>query len=174
MLVWKVEYKSRLRGSPKAVFLYQLNKKPSGTQLSPRAFLMEEMAMPRKPKKPCAFPGCPLLTQDRYCEEHRKKVNRDYNNYERSPEAKKRYGRAWKRIRDSYVKTHPLCELCLKEGKYTPVERFITLFLWPKVAHTTEQIYSACVNPATADFMPNAATDGERGREYIAVTKRYK
>lgn len=25
--------------------------------------------MPYKPKKPCAYPGCPQLTYDRYCEE---------------------------------------------------------------------------------------------------------
>lgn len=26
--------------------------------------------MPSKPKKPCAYPGCPNLTHDTYCEEH--------------------------------------------------------------------------------------------------------
>ena len=26
--------------------------------------------MPTKPKKPCAYPGCPNLTFDVYCEEH--------------------------------------------------------------------------------------------------------
>ncbi len=27
--------------------------------------------MPIKPKKPCAKPGCPNLTDGRYCEEHK-------------------------------------------------------------------------------------------------------
>ena len=29
---------------------------------------------------------------------------------------RRRYGRAWKRIRDSYVKSHPFCELCYEKG----------------------------------------------------------
>lgn len=33
--------------------------------------------MPRKPKKPCAYPGCPNLTDGRYCPEHQSKVNSD-------------------------------------------------------------------------------------------------
>lgn len=68
--------------------------------------------MPRKPKHPCHHPGCPRLTESRYCEEH----TREYERYGRNPETKKRYGRAWKRIRDSYVKTHPFCELCYQKG----------------------------------------------------------
>ena len=68
--------------------------------------------MPRKPKRPCSYPGCPKLTEGRYCEEHAKTVNRNYNKYERDPETPKRYGRTWKRIRDAYVAVHPLCEEC--------------------------------------------------------------
>ena len=78
--------------------------------------------MPRSPKKPCAYPGCAKLTDRRFCPEH-EKLDRDrYNKYERSPDANCKYGRAWKRIRDRYVTEHPLCEMCLKEGKLTPVE----------------------------------------------------
>ena len=78
--------------------------------------------MPRKPKKPCAYPGCPNLTEGRYCPEHQSKVNSEYEKYGRDPRTKKRYGRAWKRIRDRYAAAHPLCEMCLKEGRLTPVE----------------------------------------------------
>lgn len=78
--------------------------------------------MPYKPKKPCAFPGCPNLTSETYCEEHKNKVAKDYNTYVRSPDHAKKYGREWKRVRDRYVSKHPLCEMCLKEGKITPVE----------------------------------------------------
>lgn len=38
------------------------------------------------------------------------------------PDSNKKYGRCWKRIRDRYAAAHPLCERCLKEGRYTPVE----------------------------------------------------
>ena len=37
-------------------------------------------------------------------------------------DSNKKYGRAWKRIRDRYAAAHPLCEMCLKEGRLTPVE----------------------------------------------------
>ena len=70
--------------------------------------------MPRKPKRPCSFPGCPNLTDGRYCEKHQKIIDKRYEKYERSPVSKKRYGRTWKKIRDAYVASHPLCELCLK------------------------------------------------------------
>ena len=78
--------------------------------------------VPRSPKKPCAYPGCPRLTDRRFCPEH-EKLDRDrYNKYERSPDVNRKYGRAWKRIRDRYAAAHPLCEQCLKEGRLTPVE----------------------------------------------------
>ena len=78
--------------------------------------------MPRKPKKPCAIPGCPNLSDGRYCEEHQKKENARYEKYDRDPAVHRRYGRAWKRIRDSYVKTHPFCEVCFANGVIVPVE----------------------------------------------------
>lgn len=28
----------------------------------------------------------------------------------------------WRKLRDVYIKEHPLCEMCLKEGKVTPAE----------------------------------------------------
>ena len=49
--------------------------------------------MPKKPKRPCSYPGCPNLTDSRFCLEHEKKENKRYEQYERSPEIKKRYGR---------------------------------------------------------------------------------
>ena len=78
--------------------------------------------MPTKPKRPCAYPGCPNLTDGQYCEEHRVQERRKYDKYERSPDVHKKYGRAWKRIRDSYVKTHPFCEVCYEKGVLVEVE----------------------------------------------------
>ena len=40
----------------------------------------------------------------------------------RAPNHDKKYGNNWRRIRALYVKQHPLCERCLKEGRITPVE----------------------------------------------------
>ena len=76
----------------------------------------EVMPMPRKPKKPCAFPGCPKLTDGLYCEEHKKIVNQQYEKYGRKYKRSERYGSAWQKVRTRYVKLHPFCELCFEEG----------------------------------------------------------
>jgi 5-methylcytosine-specific restriction protein A len=78
--------------------------------------------MPYKPKSPCAYLGCPELADSRYCTVHQKIVDKHYNKYERDSTSNKRYGRAWKRIRDYYIKSHPLCEECQREGRLTPAE----------------------------------------------------
>ena len=80
------------------------------------------VAVPSKPKKPCAYPGCPALVTGRYCEEHARKVNSDYEKFSRDKQTKRRYGRAWKRIRDKYASEHPFCELCFERGLAVPVE----------------------------------------------------
>lgn len=78
--------------------------------------------MPTKPKKPCSFPGCPNLCDGQYCEVHRAPAKKQYDKYRRSPDINKKYGRAWKRIRDRYIASHPLCEKCLTEGRTAPAE----------------------------------------------------
>ena len=78
--------------------------------------------MPYKPKRPCSYPGCPHLTNGRFCEEHQRQENKRYEKYDRSPEMKKRYGRAWKKIRDRHMTEFPLCEMCKKQGRLTPAE----------------------------------------------------
>lgn len=83
---------------------------------------MEVTTMPKKPRRPCGFPGCPNLTDGRFCEEHAKQENRRYERYQRDPATKRRYGRAWQRIRDRYAAAHPFCEECYKLGVLTPTE----------------------------------------------------
>lgn len=78
--------------------------------------------MPFKPKRPCSCPGCPNLTDGRFCEEHAKQEAQRYERYHRDPATRKRYGRTWKRIRDRHIKAHPLCEQCEKAGRLTPAE----------------------------------------------------
>ena len=81
--------------------------------------------MPRKPKHPCAYPGCPELVEHgtRFCPEHQARVNKDYERYGRDPAAKKRYGHNWRKVRERYIRKHPLCEICLAEGKAVPAEQ---------------------------------------------------
>ncbi len=78
--------------------------------------------MPRKPKKPCRYPGCPKLTDGRYCEEHQRTENKRYERYYRQAETKRRYGTKWQRIRKQYAQSHPFCEQCFDNGIYVPVE----------------------------------------------------
>lgn len=82
----------------------------------------EVKGLPRKPKRPCSYPGCPNLTEGRFCEEHQKHENKRYEKYDRDPVIRRRYGRAWKRIRDAYVREHPFCEECFRKGIIVPVE----------------------------------------------------
>lgn len=98
------------------------DRSPGGHTIC-RGFVVEE-AMPRKPLKPCAYGSCPNLTSGKYCEEHAQVDNQRYEKYERdTAEHKRRYGRSWKKIRDIYIKAHPLCEMCLSEGKAVEAEQ---------------------------------------------------
>ena len=101
--------------------------------------------MPTKPKRPCGYPGCPNLTDGQYCEEHRVQERRKYDKYERSPDVHKKYGRAWKRIRDRYYAAHPFCERCLEEGRMTPADEVHHLVPVSKGGrHTDDNLMSLC------------------------------
>ncbi|HEM4925531.1 TPA: HNH endonuclease [Streptococcus suis] len=78
--------------------------------------------MPRKPKRPCSYPSCPKLTEGRFCMKHERQENKRYEQYDRNPVVRKCYGHTWRKIRASYVKAHPYCELCFKEGRMKRVE----------------------------------------------------
>ncbi len=45
-------------------------------------------------------------------QKHYEHFARGYNKYER-------YGKSWRKVRDRYIKDHPLCEACLGLGKAT-------------------------------------------------------
>ena len=75
--------------------------------------------MPYKPIRPCSHPGCPRLTDGRYCEEHEKLAAKHYERYERSPETRKHYVYKWRKIRKEFLAMHPFCELCRGQGKVT-------------------------------------------------------
>ena len=101
--------------------------------------------MPRKPKRPCSYPGCPHLTDGRFCEEHARAEAKRYEKYDRDPAVRRRYGRAWKRIRDRYAEAHPLCELCKQNGKLTPTEEIHhKLPLSEGGTHATENLIALC------------------------------
>ena len=74
--------------------------------------------MPYKLKKPCAFPGCPELTHERFCEKH-KQQERKRHDRERPTAAQRGYGSRWRKARATYLRQHPLCVECEKAGRTT-------------------------------------------------------
>jgi 5-methylcytosine-specific restriction protein A len=77
--------------------------------------------MPRRPRKRCRHPGCPELTDESYCQEHRadgKKYDSD-----RGTAAERGYGSAWQKIRALKLARDPLCEECLAKGIVKPAEQ---------------------------------------------------
>ncbi|MCK9326793.1 MAG: hypothetical protein M0P69_14975 [Bacteroidales bacterium] len=52
--------------------------------------------MPRRPLKPCNKPGCPNLTDSRYCEQHRKQEQQRYDQ-ERGTAHQRGYTARWGR-----------------------------------------------------------------------------
>lgn len=74
--------------------------------------------MPFKPKKPCAYPACPELTHERYCEKHKRVVDKQYNDYQRDKESQGFYqSAAWKSLRKLKLNRNPICEECQKQGR---------------------------------------------------------
>lgn len=70
--------------------------------------------MPYAPKRPCRYPGCPNVCKSGvYCDEHRPLFVRE------SPAARG-YDARWQKARKLYLKVHPLCAECYKNGKLTP------------------------------------------------------
>lgn len=69
--------------------------------------------MPSKPKIPCAHPNCPELVEpgEKYCKQH-KVLHLTENR-------SKPYNAAWRKISKQFLVSHPLCENCKKNGKYT-------------------------------------------------------
>jgi len=101
--------------------------------------------MPYKPKHPCSHPGCPLLTDSRYCEEHKKLTDRQYDKYKRDPIHRKRYGRVWKQIRDRYIAAHPLCEECYKKNRLSSAEEVHHILPLSKGGtHDDDNLMSLC------------------------------
>ena len=110
---------------------------------------------------PVLIPGCGrLANREQYCAEHQKgNGQNNYNQYERDPASNKRYGRAWKRIRDRYIKSHPLCEEC--ENKDLPLpKRCTTSSRSPKGGGNERATSWLFVNPVTLESLSKAVTGG--------------
>ena len=69
--------------------------------------------MPRKPKRPCRYPGCPNLSDGVYCEVH-------LALFARENAVSRGYGSQWRTARAQFLRSHPLCAECMKQGNLTP------------------------------------------------------
>ena len=77
--------------------------------------------MPKKPKKPCTYPGCSELVESGKCEKHRKQYKKEYD--KNRPQAHKRgYDKRWEKTRRQFLARNPLCVECEKEGRLTPAK----------------------------------------------------
>ena len=121
--------------------------------------------MPMKPKRPCSYPGCPNLTDGRYCPEHQQKVNSNYEKYGRDKATKKRYGRAWKRIRDKYASEHPFCELCFERGIIVETEEIHHKKPLSEGGTHDRSNLIGCASRVTHRFTRREAITGEDGTD---------
>ena len=78
--------------------------------------------MPKKPMKPCKYPGCKALTDGSYCLEHSRLLYSRYNKTQRDETRSRSYDEEWRAIREQYVVFRPFCEICKKHGKLVRVE----------------------------------------------------
>ena len=71
--------------------------------------------MPRRPNIPCKHPGCSRLVPPgtKFCEEHGELHRADARTTK-----EKGYDGRWRKARARYLKRHPICVRCLKQGKY--------------------------------------------------------
>ena len=73
--------------------------------------------MPHKPKRPCRYPGCPNLCDNGvYCLEHAAYSNDRL----RGGAAARGYDSRWRKARALFLRRHPLCAECKRQGQLTP------------------------------------------------------
>lgn len=67
--------------------------------------------MPRRPLRPCRKTGCPNLTREGWCDEH-KDFGKKRDEKGRGSSAKRGYGYGWRQIREKHLAENPYCEVC--------------------------------------------------------------
>lgn len=84
--------------------------------------------MPSAPRRPCAKPGCNVLSNSTYCEAHTKakevavKVERVRYDKERGTAHSRGYDGRWSKYSKQFRINNPLCVMCLEKGKLTPAQ----------------------------------------------------
>ncbi len=105
--------------------------------------------MPRKPKTPCRHPGCPELTEDRFCKHHQQEYRREYNREQRPEYSRKLYrSTRWRRLRRRFLQDNPLCVEC----------KTVWYFDRPRKSenHPTMKPVALCAYPIQNSSAPNS------------------
>ena len=75
-----------------------------------RLFLFgERKSMPKRFKHPCAYPGCPELTDGQYCQAHQKIADKPRRVRMKEQGGNLYSSRRWRRFRKMFLATHPIC-----------------------------------------------------------------
>lgn len=77
--------------------------------------------MATKPQRPCSKVGCRILTDERYCPEHKVERRKQYDR-QRGTAAQRGYTSRWHKYSVAYRKEHPLCVGCLVANVISPSE----------------------------------------------------
>ena len=79
------------------------------------------------------------------CEKHRKQSAKEYG-ATRPTFTQRGYDAQWTRVRDAYIRAHPLCEDCLKEGR-TEVATLVhhKIDVAKGGEHTEDNLVSLCM-----------------------------
>ena len=73
--------------------------------------------MPKAPKRPCRYPGCPnLCDKGVYCSKH---MQFSSDRMRGGAEARG-YPSRWRKARAAFLQRNPLCNECMKHGRLTP------------------------------------------------------
>lgn len=74
--------------------------------------------MPSKSLTPCNKIGCRELTRERYCTAHKPEEHKAYDEH-RGTATERGYNSRWRKARLTYLRQHPLCVHCEREGRVT-------------------------------------------------------
>ena len=121
--------------------------------------------MPRKPKTPCRYPGCPALCDGAYCDQHQSMVDHDYNTRHRDREASRFYSSdRWRKLRKAKLSRNPLCEECTRQGKHTPATMVdhIQPIRFGGAALDMENLQSLCWSCHSAKSVKEGSRFGKR------------
>ncbi|MBS6156854.1 MAG: HNH endonuclease [Sutterella sp.] len=75
----------------------------------------------------CAYPGCQaaIPVEEKFCAKHKEKgkslaADREARRKRfKGTAAQRGYGSKWQRLRAQFLKSHPLCEECKRQGRLT-------------------------------------------------------